>query len=161
MGFFKNLFASHSDVLYSPVSGTSISVTKVPDATISEGLMGKGIAIVPTDGRIFAPCDATVDAMFKTGHAVSLSAANGAEILIHIGLETVRLQGRYFTVHCNSGDSVKKGDLLIEFDRVAIENEGFNTITTILVCNSNQYTVFKTKPGKRVTNHSVVIKLAR
>ena len=116
---------------------------------------------MPAEGRILAPCDATVDMMFETGHAISLVADFGAEILIHIGLETVSLKGEHFTIHCKNGDKVKKGQLLIEFDLEAIKAKGFNTITPMLVCNSADYGTFKTNVNKAVTNDDVVIELSK
>ena len=161
MGFFKKLFSKPVDALYAPVVGNAVPVSEVPDPTFAEGMLGNGIAIEPTEGKVCAPCDATVDTMFETGHAVSLSAANGAEILIHVGLDTVTLKGKHFPVHCKNGDQVKKGDLLIEFDMEAIKAEGFNIITPMLVCNSDDYGTFNTKVGKAVTNADVVIELAK
>ena len=99
--------------------------------------------------------------MFATGHAVSLVADCGAEVLIHVGLETVSLEGKHFTVHAASGDKVKKGDLLIEFDLEAIKAAGFNTITPMVVCNSDAYTTFNTHVGKAVTNADVVVELGK
>ena len=161
MGFFKKLFGKPMDALCAPVAGNAVPVSQVPDPTFAEELLGKGIAIEPTEGKVFAPCDATVDMMFETGHAVSLIAEFGAEVLIHVGLETVSLKGKHFTVHVANGDKVKKGDLLIEFDLEAIKAEGFNTITPMLVCTSADYGTFKTNVGKAVTNADTVIELAK
>ena len=161
MGFFSKLFGKSMDQLCAPVAGQAVPVSEVPDPTFSEGLLGNGIAILPTEGKIYAPCDATVDMMFTTGHAVSLGADFGAEILIHVGLETVSLEGKHFTVHAQNGDKVKKGDLLIEVDLEAVKAAGFNTITPMLVCNSAEYTTFKTTTGKEVTSSDVVIELAK
>lgn len=161
MGFFKKLFAKPVDELCAPVAGKAVPVTEVPDPTFAEEMLGKGIAVEPTEGKVYAPCDATVDMMFTTGHAVSLVADCGAEILIHVGLETVSLEGKHFTVRANNGDKVKKGDLLIEFDLEAIKAAGFNTITPMVVCNSGDYTTFNTNVNKPVTNADVVIELAK
>ena len=161
MGFFKKLFSKPVDELFAPVVGNAVPVTEVPDPTFAEGMLGNGIAILPTEGKVYAPCDASVDTMFETGHAVSLVAPNGAEILIHVGLETVTLKGQHFTIHCKAGDQVKKGDLLIEFDLEAIKAAGFNTITPMLVCNSDDFGTFNTKVGKAVTNADAVIELAK
>ncbi|MEE1036206.1 MAG: PTS glucose transporter subunit IIA [Oscillospiraceae bacterium] len=161
MGFFKKLFGKSMDELSAPVAGNAVPVSQVPDPTFAEELLGKGIAIEPTEGKVYAPCNATVDMMFETGHAVSLVADFGAEVLIHVGLETVSLKGKHFTVHAANGDKVKKGDLLIEFDLEAIKAEGFNTITPMLVCNSADYGTFNTSVGKAVTNADVVIELAK
>ncbi len=161
MGIFKKLFGKPMDELCAPVAGNAVPVSQVPDPTFAEELLGKGIAIEPTEGRILAPCDATVDMMFETGHAISLVADFGAELLIHVGLETVSLKGEHFTIHCANGDKVKKGDLLIEFDLEAIKAAGFNTITPMLVCNSADYSTFKTNVNKPVTNNDVVIELSK
>lgn len=161
MGIFKKLFAAKMDQLYAPVAGKAVAVTEVPDPTFAEEMLGKGVAIEPTQGKVCAPCDATVDMMFTTGHAVSLVADCGAEILIHVGLETVSLEGKHFTVHAKNGDKVKKGDVLIEFDLEAIRAEGFNTITPMVVCNSGDYEKFETHVGADVTNEDVLIELAK
>ncbi len=161
MGFFKKLFSKPMDTLCAPVAGNAVPVSKVPDPTFAEELLGKGIAVEPTEGKVYAPCDATVDMMFETGHAVSLVADFGAEILIHVGLETVSLKGQHFTIHAENGAKVKKGDLLIEFDLEAIRAAGFNTITPMLVCNSDDYATFNTHVNKTVTAADVVIELAK
>lgn len=161
MGFFKKLFGKPVDSICAPMAGHAVPVTEVPDPTFAEGMLGNGIAIEPTEGKVYAPCDATVDMMFTTGHAVSLVADCGAEILIHVGLETVSLEGKPFKVHVANGDKVKKGQLMIEVDLDAVKAAGLNTITPILVCNSADYTTFNTKVGKDVTNADVVIELAK
>ncbi len=161
MGFFSKLFSKPMDEIYAPLAGQAVPVTQVPDPTFAEGMLGNGIAILPTDGKVYAPCDATVDMMFNTGHAVSLIADCGAEILIHVGLETVSLEGKHFTIHAENGQKVKKGDLLIEADIAAIKAEGFNTITPVLICNTPDYATFKTVTDKAVTNADVVISLAK
>ena len=165
MGFFSKLFSKGDKVnpnaLYAPLAGKAVPVTEVPDPTFAEGMLGNGIAIIPTDGKVCAPCDGTVDSMFSTGHAVSIVAANGAEILIHVGLETVSLEGKPFTIHVKNGDSVKKGDLLMEADLEMIKAAGLNTITPVLVCNSDMYKTFKTNVDKEVTQADVVIELGK
>ena len=161
MGFFKNLFSKPGDNLYAPMTGEAVAITEVPDPTFAEGMLGNGIAINPTDGKVYAPCDATVDMMFETGHAVSLGADFGAEILIHVGLETVGLEGKPFTVHVASGDKVKKGQLLIEADLDAIKAAGLLVITPVVICNPDDYPTFKTFVGKSVTNNDVVISVAK
>jgi PTS system beta-glucosides-specific IIC component len=99
--------------------------------------------------------------MFTTGHAVSLVADCGAEILIHVGLETVGLEGKPFTIHAANGDKVKKGQLLIEVDLEAVKAAGLPTITPMLICNTDDYPTFNTFVGKDVTNEDVVIALAK
>ena len=161
MGIFQKLFGKKLHELCAPVAGNAVPVTQVPDPTFAEEMLGKGIAIEPTEGKVYAPCNATVDMMFSTGHAVSLIADCGAEILIHVGLETVSLGGKHFTIHAEAGDKVKKGDLLIEFDLEAIKAEGLNTITPMVICNSDDYATFNAHVGKAVSNSDVVIELGK
>ena len=161
MGFFKNLFSKPVDNVYAPMPGKTVAITEVPDPTFAEGMLGNGIAIEPTEGKVYAPCDATVDMMFTTGHAVSLVADFGAEILIHVGLETVSLEGKPFTVHVANGDKVKKGQLLIEVDLDAVKAAGLPTITPMVICNTDDYSTFNTSVGKTVTNEDAVISLAK
>ena len=161
MGFFQKLFGKKVDALCAPMAGKAVAISQVPDPTFAEGMLGNGIAIEPTDGKVYAPCDATVDMMFTTGHAVSLVADFGAEVLIHIGLETVSLEGKPFTIHVANGDKVKKGQLLMEADLEAIKAAGLNTITPMLICNTDDYPTFNTYVEKDVTNEDVVIELAK
>lgn len=160
MGFFKKLFSMPSDSIYAPVAGEAVPISEVSDPTFGQEILGKGIAIRPTDGKVYAPCDATVDMMFETGHAVSLIADCGAEILIHIGLDTVNLKGQHYTVHAQNGDKVKKGQLLIAFDREAVAAAGYDTITPVVVCNSAEYATFRTYTGT-VTTQNVILELAK
>ena len=161
MGFFDKLFGKKLEGIYAPIAGKAVAITEVPDPTFAEGMLGNGIAIEPTDGKVYAPCDATVDMMFDTGHAVSMTTESGVEILVHVGLETVGLEGKPFTVHVQNGDKVKKGQLLIEADLDAIKAAGLPTITPVLICNTDDYPTFNTTIGKEVTNADVVIELGK
>ena len=161
MGFFKKLFGKKTDNFYAPMAGKAVPISEVPDPTFAEGLLGNGIAIEPSEGKVYAPCDATVDMMFTTGHAVSLVADCGAEALIHVGLETVSLEGKPFKVCAASGDKVKKGQLLMEVDLDAVKAAGLPIITPMLICNTDEYPTFNTIVGKNVTNDDVVIELAK
>ena len=161
MGFFKKLFGKNTDDFYAPMAGKAVPISEVPDPTFAEGMLGNGIAIEPSEGKVYAPCDATVDMMFTTGHAVSLVADCGAEVLIHVGLETVSLEGKPFKVYAASGDKVKKGQLLMEVDLDAVKAAGLPIITPMVICNTDEYPTFKTMVGKDVTNDDVVIALAK
>ena len=166
MGFFSKLFGkpeekANPNHLYAPMAGAAVPITEVPDPTFAEGLLGDGIAIIPTDGKVCAPCDGTVTTMFDTGHAVCLNTESGAELLIHVGLETVGLKGVPFDVKVANGDTVKKGQVLMIADLEAIKAAGLPTITPVLVCNSADYTTFNTTTGKNVTNADVVIELGK
>ena len=161
MGFFDKLFGKKLEAVYAPVAGKAVAITKVPDPTFAEGMLGNGIAIEPTDGKVYAPCDATIGMMFDTGHAVSMTTDSGVEILIHVGLETVGLEGKPFTVHVKNDEKVKKGQLLFEADLEFIKAAGLPTITPVLICNTDDYPTFKTHIGSNVTNADVVIELGK
>lgn len=128
-----------NSIVLSPIEGKVVSLKQVNDVTFSEEIMGKGAAIIPSVGRAIAPVDGVVSALFQTKHAIGLTADNGAEILIHIGLDTVKLGGKHFTAHVKSGDRVKAGDLLVEFDIEEIKKEGYDVITPVVVTNTQDY----------------------
>jgi len=134
-----NFLKKDKIVIAAPVSGEVIALNDVPDEAFSSGVLGPGVAVQPSVGRVDAPADANVDTMFDTKHAVSLVTTDGAEILIHIGMDTVTLNGKHFTTFKNTGDAVKKGDELIEFDKDAIVAEGFKTVTPIVICNADSF----------------------
>ncbi len=102
-------------------------------------MLGKGAAIIPTVGKVVAPMDGTIAMVFDTKHAISMTSESGIEILIHIGLDTVSLKGEPFTAHVASGDQVKAGDLLLEFDIEAIKAAGLDTVSPIVICNTPDY----------------------
>ena len=166
MGFFDKLFGKASkgfdgNHIYAPLNGKAVPITEVPDPTFAECLLGNGIAIIPTDGKVYSPVDGTVETMFDTGHAVCLTSSTGVEILVHLGLETVGLNGAPFTLHCKDGDKVKKGQLLFEADLEAIQAAGLPIITPVLVCNVDDYSTIETFVGQDVTNDDVIISVAR
>ena len=105
----------------SPVKGKTVAISNVSDPTFGEEILGKGVAIIPAEGRIYAPADGTIEMLFDTMHAVSMTTSEGVELLIHIGLDTVALKGEHFTAYKGNGDSVKKGELLIEADLDAVK----------------------------------------
>lgn len=122
-----------------PVEGEVIPLAQVNDDVFAQELMGKGAAVIPTVGKVFAPFDCTVESLFKTNHAIGLKDKNGAELLIHIGIDTVKLEGKYFKSHIKQGDVVKAGDLLIEFDKEAIKNAGYDITTAVIITNTADY----------------------
>ena len=126
--------------IFAHMNGTAIPVEEVEDEVFSQKILGDGIAIQPTEGKLYAPCDGTIETVFETKHAVNMTAANGAELLMHIGIDTVKLEGKYFEAHVTDGQQVKKGDLLVSFDMEAIPAAGFKLTTPLLVCNADDYT---------------------
>ena len=163
MGLFDKIFKAKKSglVLGAHVQGEAVPLSEVSDPTFGEEIMGKGVAVKPTGNKVVAPCDATVDMMFDTGHAVSLVADSGAEILIHVGLDTVNLKGQHYTVIAKNGDHVKKGDLLMEFDIAAIQAAGYDTVTPIVICNSDNYTDFIPHVGADVSAGDVILELTK
>ncbi|MEI7187134.1 PTS beta-glucoside transporter subunit IIABC [Dickeya dianthicola] len=131
--------AVRDETLFSPLAGEVLPLEQVADRTFASGVMGKGIAIRPSQGRLYAPADGTVASLFKTHHAIGLASRGGAEVLIHVGIDTVRLDGRYFTPHVRVGDVVRQGDLLLEFDGPAIEAAGYDLTTPMVITNSEDY----------------------
>ncbi len=120
-----------------PISGKVVDIAEVPDEVFSQKMMGDGVAIEPEGNVVTAPCDGQVVLLARTLHAVALQAENGAEILIHIGLDTVELDGKGFTGHVSVGDKVRRGDKLITFDKTFIHEQGKPLITPIVVTNTD------------------------
>ncbi|MBV7275883.1 PTS glucose transporter subunit IIA [Clostridium sp. PL3] len=123
----------------SPTTGEVIPLEQVSDETFAKEIMGKGIAVMPSEGRIVSPVDGKIQMIFKTKHAIGILSEDGAEILIHIGIDTVKLEGKHFTAHVKDGDIIKKGDLLVEFDKDAIIAEGYQIVTPVIITNSANY----------------------
>lgn len=138
--------------ILSPADGTVKDITEVPDQTFADKVLGDGAAVIPENGRIYAPADGTVVNIMDTKHGIMFQTDQGVELLIHIGLETVNLKGKYFTSHVSNGSSVKAGDLLVEFDLDAIKKEGYNPITPVVVTNGDDYirSVSMVKSGEKV-----------
>lgn len=126
--------------IFAPLKGQVISLDKVNDSVFSSGSLGKGMAIIPSEGKIYAPADGTISAFFETGHAIGVTSKHGAEILIHVGIDTVNLKGKYFYPKVKQNEQVKKGELLLEFDLNKMKEEGYDCTTMIIVTNSQQYT---------------------
>lgn len=144
----------------SPVKGTAVSLSKVDDATFSNEIMGKGIAIIPSEGVVTAPFSGRVLTAFVTGHAIGLINEFGVELLIHVGIDTVRLDGKYFDMKVKDGDLVKQGDVLLTFDMEAIKAEGFDLITPIIVTNTKEFAEVKGFEKKSVDMNECVIEIS-
>lgn len=130
---------NNEEVVHAPLSGKLLALEQVPDEVFSSGAMGKGLAIEPNENKVYAPFDGTIVMLAPTKHAIGLRSMSGAEVLIHVGLDTVKLNGEPFTLHVKEGDRVKQGDVLSEFDSEAIEAAGVQTITPIIVTNPANY----------------------
>lgn len=140
---FKKLFGKKEEPvktiqILAPLSGNAVNLDSVPDPVFSEKMMGDGIAIEPSEGIVVSPVDGEIMQIFPTKHAVGIRAKNGAEILIHIGLETVSLKGEGFETHVQQGDSVKAGDKLVSFNMATISEKAKSTVTPIIITNTDQ-----------------------
>ena len=127
------------NAIKSPISGKVIELEKVNDPVFSSGAMGKGIAIEPMDNKVYAPFNGTIEFIAETKHAIGLLSEDGVEVLIHVGMDTVKMQGRGFNVKTSVNSKIKAGDLLLEFDRNAIEKEGYSLITPVVITNADNY----------------------
>ena len=126
-------------ILVSPIAGKVIPLSDTPDAVFASGAMGKGVAIEPSVGEVVAPADGVIRLLFPTNHAIGLATDDGAELLIHVGMDTVALDGKGFTAHVTQGSKVKKGQLLLSFDIEAIKEAGYPVTTPIIVTNTADY----------------------
>ncbi len=147
-------------MLSAHMAGRIVPLAEVPDDVFAKKMLGDGIAVEPSDGRLYAPCDAVVADVFDTGHAVNLTA-EGCEILLHIGIDTVKLGGKYFTTHVTKGQTVKKGEVLVSFDMEGIKNEGYALTTPMVVCNSDEFSEIKALAEGDVTPTRDLLKLVR
>ncbi|HEM5121384.1 TPA: PTS glucose transporter subunit IIA [Streptococcus suis] len=125
--------------VFSPLSGQILPLEKVNDATFSKKMLGEGVAIIPKDGKVYAPFDGAVTSLFPTKHAIGLTSDEGVELLIHFGLETVELKGRGFVSHVSDGEKVEKGQLMLEVDVEMLVAEGYDIVTPIVVTNTQEY----------------------
>nr|WP_265336111.1 PTS glucose transporter subunit IIA [Roseburia inulinivorans] len=144
-----------------PVKGKAVPISQVSDPTFGEEILGKGVAIQPEDGKIYAPADGTIEMLFDTKHAVSMTTTEGVELLVHIGLDTVALKGEHFTAHKGNGDAVKKGDLLISVDLEAVKAAGYDVITPMVVCNTSDYQTVEAVTGSDVNAGDTVLILKK
>ena len=123
----------------SPLDGKVLLLSEVEDEAFSCELLGKGCAVEPINGNVVSPCDGTVMTLFPTLHAIGIVSKDGAEILIHLGLDTVKLDGQGFKAHIKQGDKVKKGQLLVSVDVNYIKEQGYSLVTPIIITNTNDY----------------------
>lgn len=146
-GFFKKFLYKEEqktecekNTIYSPLKGEAIELKKVSDTTFADELLGKGFAVNPSEGKIVSPFEGKVVSLFPTKHAICLVSNDGIEVLIHIGFNTVELDGKYYKEHVKEGDTVSKGQALITFDIKGIKKAGYETTTPVVITNSDNYT---------------------
>lgn len=156
----KVLETSSQLFIATPLEGEVVPLSEVNDATFASGVLGYGIAIKPSKGVVYAPFDGTIQAFFPTLHALGLvDDQKGVELLIHVGLETVNLNGEGFYAKAKQGDSFKKGDVLLEFDLEKLQNIGFDMITPIIVTNADTYKIVENSKSKVVTKNNNIMEV--
>ena len=151
--------AAKDTVLSACLNGTVVPLADVKDEAFASGVLGDGIAIEPSDGELVAPADGEISSTFETHHAVGMTTADGAELLMHIGIDTVKLGGKHFTYLINEGDKVKKGQPLIRFELEAIKAEGYPVTTPVIVCNTDDYAVVEAKASGTVKQGDALLEL--
>lgn len=151
--------AEGKEEIASPVRGELVPLDKISDAVFASGAMGQGAAVIPEEGKVYAPADGTVTMLFDTLHAIGMTTAGGAELLIHVGMDTVKLDGKYFTPYTESGAKVKKGDLLLEFDMDKIREAGYELTTPVIVTNTDEFEAVEAARPGAVNSGDVIIKI--
>ncbi len=170
---FKKMFGSSKEetnqvetqktkeiLICSPLTGKVLDLTEIEDAAFSSGVLGKGVAIEPTVGVAVSPVNGTVETLFKTNHAIGIVTESGAEILIHIGMDTVKLDGKHFTAKIAQGDVVTVGQPLVEFDIEAIKAEGYSLVTPVVITNSDNFENVVFETNRDVEAKADLIKLS-
>lgn len=159
---WKDIFSKKDEIIIqSPVRGEACEITQVNDATFRDKLLGEGIAIRPSTGRVVAPVNGMIAILFETKHACTIVSDQGTEILIHIGLDTVNLKGKYYKAYVKDGDKVKVGDLILEFDMDKIKEAGYDLITPVVICNSADYSKIQTFSGNQVQELEPIMSLQK
>lgn len=145
--------------LYSHMNGTAVKLENVEDEVFSQKILGEGAAVEPSEGKLYAPCDGKIDSVFDTKHAVNMVSDDGVEILLHIGIDTVKLGGQYFEAHVSDGQEVKKGDLLISFDMDKIKAAGYKVTTPIIIGNTDDYASVEPVAQNSVSAGDMILKI--
>lgn len=152
--------ANIKNTVCSPISGTCIPLKESNDQTFASEALGKGFAVIPNDNQVYAPVDGEVTVLFPTLHAIGIKSTNGIDVLIHVGIDTVQLNGEGFSAFVKLGQQVKKGELLVSFDKQLIENKGYDTTTFVVVTNSNEFKDIKEPIKKEVLIQETILEIA-
>ncbi|HHF6872379.1 TPA: PTS glucose transporter subunit IIA [Haemophilus influenzae] len=166
MGLFDKLFGSKENKsveveIYAPISGEIVNIEDVPDVVFSEKIVGDGVAVRPIGNKIVAPVDGVIGKIFETNHAFSMESKEGVELFVHFGIDTVELKGEGFTRIAQEGQSVKRGDTVIEFDLALLESKAKFVLTPIVISNMDEISCIVKKSGEVVAGESVVLALKK
>ena len=159
---FKKLFGKGKEVnkdsaIYAPLSGEYVKIEDIPDPVFAQKMMGEGFGINPTNGEVVSPIDGKVDNVFPTKHAIGLKAENGLELLVHIGLDTVQLNGEGFEVLINENDSLQQGQPILKFDKVLLDSKDYDSIIPVIITNSAEFSeIITTTESQIVTNNELL-----
>lgn len=158
-GSLKNLFAgkNNTEEFFAICEGEVIPLDNVNDVAFATEMIGPGVAVKPSSNTIYSPCEGKIMSVFPTLHAVSISSKGGAEILIHVGLDTVKLKGEGFEAFVKEGDEVKKGDKLLEVDFAGIKEKGFDTVIPVILCNSDVMKIVEKNVNAKATTDTVMM----
>ena len=159
----KKMFEKNAKIISIKAAedGRTIPMDQVNDQTFAQELLGPGIAIVPSNGTVTSPIDGNIATVMDTKHAVCIQGEDGLELIVHAGLDTVELNGKYYEAHVNTGDQVKTGDVLLTFDLEAIAKAGYDVTTPIVITNLSGYKITKCLTGQQVTAGDEVIQLTK
>lgn len=149
-----------TEQVFSPLKGQVIPLEEVKDPVFAQGVLGKGAAIIPSEGKVFAPVSGMIAVCFPTGHAIGLKADSGAEVMIHVGMDTVELGGQYFDTKIKEGERVEKGQLLLEFDKEEILAAGYSLTTPVIITNTNLYSDIVVSEQKEIRNGDLLLTLS-
>lgn len=147
--------------MVSPIKGEVIPLTSVNDATFSSEMLGKGVAIIPQDNTVYAPISGEIVTFFNTLHAIGIKSNDGVEVLIHVGIDTVQLNGKYFKALAKQGQKISVGDPLLEVDFTGIKNEGYDVVTPIIITNSNDFKEVLATSNTTVSVNEAIIKVVK
>ena len=166
MGLFDKLFGSKENKsveveIYAPISGEIVNIEDVPDVVFSEKIVGDGVAVRPIGNKIVAPVDGVIGKIFETNHAFSMESKEGVELFVHFGIDTVELKGEGFTRIVQEGQSVKRGDTVIEFDLPLLESKAKSVLTPVVISNMDEISCIVKKSGEVVAGESVVLSLTK
>ena len=169
MGLFDKLKSLVSDdkkdsgtiEIVAPLSGEIVNIEDVPDVVFAEKIVGDGIAIKPTGNKMVAPVDGTIGKIFETNHAFSMESKEGVELFVHFGIDTVELKGEGFTRIAQEGQSVKRGDTVIEFDLATLESKAKSVLTPVVISNMDEISSIEKKSGEVIAGESVVLSLTK
>ncbi len=159
-GIFKK-FKKQPLTVTAPLDGAVVSMEKIPDEAFSSGVLGVCLGISPSDGKVYAPADGRIESVFSTKHAINLVLDGGGEVLIHMGLETVNLKGKHFSVLKQAGDRIKQGELLAQMDLAGIEQDGYSTLTPVVLCNNRDFSTVTLTEKKLVVHGDMLMELEK